>query len=129
MIGYVDDIEAKTLANNFFREVLFTGKHCQLVVMSLLPNEEIGMEVHGNVDQFFRVEKGEGKVIMNGEENVIKDGTAIIVPAGAEHNLINTSSSEVLKLYTIYSPPNHPEGTIHKDKAEAMAAEEEEHHA
>jgi len=81
------------------------------------------------VDQFFRVEKGQGKVIMNGEEHEIKDGTAIIVPAGTEHNLINSSASEELKLYTIYSPPNHPEGTIHKTKAEAMAAEEEEHHA
>jgi len=129
MIGYVDDIEQKTEANSFFREVLFTGKYAQLVVMSLLPNEEIGMEVHQAVDQFFRVEKGQGKVIMNGEEHEIKDGTAIIVPAGTEHNLINSSASEELKLYTIYSPPNHPEGTIHKTKAEAMAAEEEEHHA
>ncbi|PIU33402.1 cupin domain-containing protein [Candidatus Woesebacteria bacterium CG_4_10_14_0_2_um_filter_39_14] len=129
MIGYVDDIEQKTEANSFFREVLFTGKYAQLVVMSLLPNEEIGMEVHQTVDQFFRVEKGQGKVIMNGEEHEIKDGTAIIVPAGTEHNLINSSASEELKLYTIYSPPNHPEGTIHKTKAEAMAAEEEEHHA
>ena len=127
MIGYVDDIEAKTLANSFFREVLFTGKYAQLVVMSLLPNEEIGTEVHETVDQFFRVERGQGKVIMNGEEHEIKDGTAIIVPAGTEHNVINTSISEPLKLYTVYSPPNHPEGTIHKTKAEATAAEEEHH--
>ena len=129
MIGYVSDIEAKTLNNSFFREVLFTGKYAQLVVMSLGPNEEIGMEVHETVDQFFRVEKGQGKIIMNGEENEIKDGTAIIVPAGTNHNLINTSATESLKLYTVYSPPNHPEGTVHKDKAEAMAAEEAEHHA
>jgi mannose-6-phosphate isomerase-like protein (cupin superfamily) len=129
MVGYVDNIEEKTLTNTFFREVLFTGKYAQLVVMSLLPNEEIGMEVHNTVDQFFRVEKGQGKVVMNGEEHEIKDGSAIIVPAGTEHNIINTSASEELKLYTIYSPPNHPEGTIHKTRAEAMAAEEEEHHA
>jgi len=128
MIGYVDDIEAKTLANSFFREVLFTGKYAQLVVMSLLPGEEIGMEVHETVDQFFRVEKGQGKVIMNGEEHEIKDGTAIIVPAGTQHNVLNTSDSEPLKLYTIYSPPNHPQGTIHQTKAEAMKTEEEEHH-
>jgi mannose-6-phosphate isomerase-like protein (cupin superfamily) len=125
MIGFVDNIEEKTLANSFFREVLFTGKYCQLVVMSLLPNEEIGMEVHPNVDQFFRIEKGQGKVIMNGEENMIKDGSAIIVPAGTEHNVINTSSTEALKLYTVYSPPNHPDKKIHKTKAEAMADEED----
>jgi mannose-6-phosphate isomerase-like protein (cupin superfamily) len=124
MIGYVDNIEAKTLANTFFREVLFTGKYSQLVVMSLQPNEEIGMEVHTTVDQFFRVEKGQGKVVMNGEEHEVKDGSAIIVPAGTEHNVVNTSSSEPLKLYTIYSPPNHPDGTIHKTKAEATADEE-----
>jgi len=125
MIGFVDNIEEKTLANSFFREVLFTGKYTQLVVMSLLPNEEIGMEVHQTVDQFFRIEKGQGKVIMNGEENEIKDGSAIIVPAGTEHNVINTSSTDELKLYTIYSPPNHPDKKIHKTKAEAMADEED----
>ncbi len=125
MTGYVDDIEQKTLANENFREVLFTGKYCQLVVMSLLPKEEIGMEVHETVDQFFRVEKGQGKVVMNGEEHEIKDGTAIIVPAGTQHNVINTSDSESLKLYTIYSPPNHPDKKIHKTKAEAMADEED----
>ena len=125
MVGFVDNIEEKTLANTFFREVLFTGKYSQLVVMSLLPNEEIGMEVHQTVDQFFRIEKGQGKVIMNGEENMIKDGLAIVVPAGTEHNVINTSSTEALKLYTIYSPPNHPDKKIHKTKAEAMADEED----
>ena len=125
MIGFVDNIEEKTLANSFFREVLFTGKYTQLVVMSLLPNEEIGMEVHQTVDQFFRIEKGQGKVIMNGEENEIKDGSTIIVPAGTEHNVINTSSTDELKLYTIYSPPNHPDKKIHKTKAEAMADEED----
>ena len=125
MVGYVDNIEAKTLANTFFREVLFTGRYSQLVVMSLLPNEEIGMEVHQAVDQFFRVEKGQGKVIMNGEEHEVKDGSAIIVPAGTEHNMVNTSSNEPLKLYTIYSPPNHPDKKIHKTKAEATVDEED----
>ncbi len=125
MIGYVDNIEQKTLANSFFREVLFTGKYSQLVVMSLLPNEEIGMEVHPTVDQFFRIEKGQGKVVMNGEEHEIKDGSAIIVPAGTNHNVINTSAGEELKLYTIYSPPNHPDKKIHKTKAEAMADKED----
>jgi len=123
MIGYVGNIEEKTLANSFFREVIFTGKYTQLVVMSLLPSEEIGMEVHATVDQFFRVESGEGKVIMNGEEQMFKEGDAIIVPAGTNHNLINLSAEKELKLYTLYSPPNHPDGKIHKTKAEAMADE------
>jgi mannose-6-phosphate isomerase-like protein (cupin superfamily) len=125
MKGYVENIEKKTLANSFFREVLFTGKNAQLVVMSLKPEEEIGMEVHNNVDQFFRFEKGTGKVIIDGEECSVADGTAVIVPAGSWHNVINSSSNEELKLYTIYSPPNHPDKTIHKTKDEAMAAEEE----
>lgn len=123
MVGYVDNIEQKTLANEFFRQVLFTGKFAQLVVMCLQPNEDIGMEVHPNVDQFFRIEKGEGKVIMNGEEHLFKNGNAIIVPAGTQHNVINTSATETLKLYTIYSPPNHPDGRLNKTKAEAMATE------
>lgn len=123
MIGYVDNIEQKTLANEFFRQVLFTGKYCQLVVMTLQPNEDIGMEVHNTVDQFFRVEKGQGKVIMNGEEAAFSDGSAFIVPAGTQHNVVNTSPTEQLKLYTLYSPPNHPDGKIHKTKAEAMADE------
>jgi len=123
MVGYVGNIEKLTLANSFFRQVLFTGAHSQLVLMALAPNEEIGMETHPNVDQFFRIEKGEGKVILNGEEHVIGDGDAIVVPAGTEHNVINTSATSQLKLYTIYSPPNHKDGTIHKTKAEAMADE------
>lgn len=125
MSGYVVNIEEKTLANDYFREVLFTGPYSQLVVMSLLPNEEIGMEVHPNVDQFFRIEAGVGKVIMNGEEHVISDGTAIVVPAGTEHNIINTSGSGELRLYTIYTPPNHKDKTIHKTKAEAEADTED----
>lgn len=125
MTGYVGKIEELTLANSYFRQVIFTGVHSQLVLMNLLPKEEIGMEMHANVDQFFRIEKGQGKVIMNGEENAISDGFAIVVPAGTQHNLINTSETEELKLYTIYSPPNHPDGKIHKTKAEAMADEED----
>jgi mannose-6-phosphate isomerase-like protein (cupin superfamily) len=122
--GYVANIGAVTLANDYFRQVLFTGKYSQLVVMSLLPGEEIGEEVHDNVDQFFRIEKGNGKVIMNGEETEFGEEFAIIVPAGTKHNVINTGS-EPLKLYTIYSPANHPVGTIHKTKEEAEAAEHE----
>lgn len=127
MSGYVDNIEEKTKANSYFRQVLFTGKNCQLVLMSLKPNEDIGMEVHNSVDQFFRFEQGQGKVIIDGQESVVGDGVAVVVPAGAQHNVINTSSSEDLKLYTVYSPPNHPDGTVHQTRDEAMAAEKEEH--
>jgi mannose-6-phosphate isomerase-like protein (cupin superfamily) len=127
-MGYIDNIEKKTLENSNFRAVLFTGGHMQLVVMSLKPMEDIGMEVHENVDQFFRFEKGEGKVIMNGEESIVGAEMVAIVPAGTQHNVINTSQTEDLKLYTIYSPANHPEGTVHVTKEEAMAAEEGKHH-
>lgn len=127
MKGYSGNIEEITLQNDFFRKVLYTGKYAQLVAMCLKPGEEIGMEVHDSVDQFFRFESGEGKVIIDGEETVVKDGFAIIVPAGSMHNIINTSQTESLKLYTIYSPPNHPEGTVHKTKAEADEAETHEH--
>ena len=123
MTGYHGNIEDLTLANSYFRQVLFTGKHAQLVLMALKPKEEIGMEVHDSVDQFFGFEKGEGKVVIDGEEYLVKDGDAIIVPAGSEHNVINTSDSGDLKLYTVYSPPNHPDGTIHKTKEEAEKAE------
>lgn len=123
MIGYVGLIEQLTEGNMNFRQVLFTGTYCQLVVMSLLPSEEIGLETHATVDQFFRIESGEGKVVMNGQESVFKAGDAIIVPAGTAHNVINTSVDKPLKLYTLYSPPNHPDGKIHKTKAEAMADE------
>lgn len=126
-MGYVDDIEEKTLDNNNFREVLYTGKHMQLVVMSLKPGEDIGEEIHDHVDQFFRVEQGEAKVIIDGKEDILKEDMVVIVPAGAQHNLINNSDID-LKLYTIYSPANHPDGTIHKDKAEADKYEEEHHH-
>lgn len=125
MTNYLQNIEAVTLKNEYFRQVLYTGQHAQLVVMSLKPNEDIGTEVHAIVDQFLRVEAGEGKVVMNGEEQAIKNGDAIIVPAGSQHNLINTSSSEPLKLYTIYSPPHHKDGTIHKTKQEAQVDKED----
>jgi mannose-6-phosphate isomerase-like protein (cupin superfamily) len=123
MTGYHADIEAETLSNSNFRKVLFTGAHSQLVVMSLLPSEEIGMETHANVDQFFRFEEGEGKAILNGEEIMFKANDVVIVPAGTNHNIINTSDVNPLKLYTIYSPANHPDGTVHATKAEAMADE------
>jgi len=125
MIGYVENIEEKTLQNTNFRTVLYTGSYMQLVVMSLKPLEDIGMEVHDTVDQFFRFESGEGKVIMNGEESIVGPSSVVVIPAGTNHNIVNTSSSEDLKLYTIYSPANHPEGTVHATKEEAMAAEHE----
>jgi mannose-6-phosphate isomerase-like protein (cupin superfamily) len=121
MTGYVGNIETLTLGNSNFRQVIFTAPHSQLVVMCLQPNEEIGMETHVENDQFFRLEEGEGKVVMNGEEHPIKNGDAIIVPAGTEHNVINTSPSQFLKLYTIYSPAHHKDGVVHKTKAEAEA--------
>lgn len=127
MKGYLDDIEKVTKENKNFRKVLFTGEFSQLVVMSLKPGEDIGKEVHPNVDQFFRIEEGEAKVVIDGEEKEAREDFAIIVPAGSEHNLINTSKDKDLKLYTIYSPANHPEGTVHKTREEAMGAEEHEH--
>ena len=123
MKGFAEEIENQTEANDNFRKVIFTAFHSQLVLMCLKPNEEIGMEVHPDNDQFFRIEEGEGKVIIDGVETAIKDGWAVVVPAGSEHNVINTSATESLKLYTIYSPAHHPDGTIHKTKAEALAAE------
>lgn len=125
MSGFHINIEQKTLNNDYFREVLFTAPHSQLVVMSLMPGEDIGMEVHDKVDQFLRVETGVGKAIIDDEEFELKDGSAVVVPAGSQHNLINTSETEKMKLYTVYSPANHPSGTVHKDKAEAMADEED----
>jgi len=125
MTGFHADIEAETLGNTNFRKVLFTGAHSQLVLMSLLPSEDIGMEVHPNVDQFFRFEVGEGKAVLNDEEIIFKANDVVIVPAGTNHNIINTSTTEPLKLYTIYSPANHPEGIVHNTKADAVAAEAE----
>jgi mannose-6-phosphate isomerase-like protein (cupin superfamily) len=128
MTEYVGAIEKQTLENTYFRRVLFTGKHTQLVVMCLAPGEEIGDEAHPNVDQFFRIEQGEAKFVFNEkEERLVRDGDAVVVPAGTYHNVINTSKTAPLKLYTLYSPPNHPEGTVHKTRAEAEAAEAVEH--
>ena len=129
MTGYVGSIEKQTLKNTYFRQVLFTGKHAQLVVMCLQPGEEIGNEVHPNVDQFFRIEQGEARFVFNEEEHLVRDGDAIVVPARTYHNVINTSKTTELKLYTLYSPPNHPDGTVHKTKIEAEAAEAAEHHS
>lgn len=124
MVAYVGAIETQTLKNTFFRQVLFTGKHAQLVVMCLQPGEEIGDEVHPNIDQFFRIEQGEAKFIFEEkQEHIVRDGGAVVVPAGTYHNVINTSKTAQLKLYTVYSPPNHPAGTVHATKAEADAAE------
>ena len=129
MTGYVGAIEKRTLENTYFRQVLFTAKHTQLVVMCLRPEEDIGDEVHSDVDQFFRIEQGEAKFVFNEkEERLVHDGDAVVVPAGTYHNVVNTSKSAMLKLYTIYSPPNHPDGTVHKTKAEAEAAELVAHH-
>jgi mannose-6-phosphate isomerase-like protein (cupin superfamily) len=128
MTEYVGEIEKQTLDNTNFRQVLFTAQHSQLVVMCLRPGEDIGDEVHPNVDQFFRIEQGEAKFVFDEkEERLAHDGDAVVVPAGTYHNVMNTSKSAMLKLYTIYSPPNHPDGTVHKTKAEAMAAELVEH--
>lgn len=128
MAGFATDIERDTRQNDNFRKVIFTAPHSQLVLMSLKPGEEIGSEVHSNVDQFFRIEVGEGKVVIEGKETPISDGSAIVVPAGNRHNVINTGSGP-LKLYTIYSPPNHPDGTIHRTKQEAEAYEARHHHS
>ena len=125
-MSFVVDIEKRSLENDNFREVLFTAGHCQLVVMAIPPGEEIGMETHHDVDQFIRIEAGTGKSILDGEERAITEGMALVIPIGTEHNIVNTSEHVALKLYTIYAPPHHPDGTIHKSKAEAEAAEE--HH-
>ena len=119
MKGFNTNIEKETLANDNFRKVLYTAKHCQLVLMSLKPKEEIGMEIHEDNDQFFRFEKGNGKCIIDGHEYNITDGSVIIVPCGAEHNIINTSEVDDLKLYTIYSPAHHKDGIVRKTKEEA----------
>lgn len=124
MKGYVVSIEEETTKNTDFRRVLYTGKFSQLVLMSLKPGEEIGEETHDDVDQFFRFEAGEGKVIIDRIEHHVKDGSAVIVPAGARHNVVNTSKSVDLRLYTIYSPPEHQDGVVRHTKKEAMAGEE-----
>ena len=125
MKGYVGNIEELTQSNRYFRQVLFTATHCQLVVMALSPGEEIGMEVHKEHDQFIRFESGEGKAVLDGDEYAVSDGFAVVIPAGMQHNVINTSQTQDLKLYTLYSPPNHPDKTVHKTKKEAEAYEKE----
>lgn len=122
MQGYVVNIESESLKNDYFRKVLYTAKNSQLVVMSLRPGEEIGSEVH-QLDQFIRCESGQGQAILDGVEHIISDGFAVVVPAGAEHNIINTGEA-AMKLYTVYSPPNHRDGVIHKTKPEAETDEE-----
>ena len=125
MKGYTINIEKDTLENSNFRKVLYTGKHSQLVLMSLKPKEEIGMEVHEENDQFFRFEKGQGKCIIDGNEYDLGDGMAIVVPAGSQHNIINVSDTEELKLYTIYSPAHHKDGIVRATKEEASTQQAE----
>ena len=123
MKGYVTNIEERAIANDYFREVLYTDERVQLVVMSLLPQEEIGEEVH-QLDQFIRVEKGTGKAVLDGVEHTIGDGSAVVVPKGTRHNIINTSTTDALKLYTLYAPPDHKDGLVNKTKADAIAHDE-----
>ncbi len=122
MKGYIVNLEQETIENSLYRKVLFTSHYSQLVLMCLRPGEEIGEETHG-LDQFIRIEQGSGKVVLDGEGATIEGDYAIVIPAGTRHNIINTSESVNLKLYTVYSPPNHLDGTIHKTKAD----EKEEH--
>ena len=123
--GFVGNIEKETTNNDDFRRVLYTGKFSQLVLMSLKPGEEIGSEVHETVDQFFRFEEGEGMVVIDKVEHKVHDGMAVIVPSGAWHNVINTSKQHLLKLYTIYSPPEHQDGVVRHTKKQALAEPEE----
>lgn len=125
MKGYVVDIEKVTKENDKFRQVLYTAKNSQLVVMSIPPGGDIGEEVHG-LDQFLRIEQGQGKAVLNDVEYDIKDDWAIVVPAGTKHNFINISETESMKLYTIYSPPEHKDGVVHATKEEAVADKEDE---
>jgi mannose-6-phosphate isomerase-like protein (cupin superfamily) len=123
MAGYVTNIERDTLANRDYRRVLFTGQHLQLVLMTLEPGEEIGQETHEEHDQFIRVEAGSGVAILGKERHPVSDGVAVVIPAGVEHNVVNTSSSEMLRLYTLYSPPEHRDGTVHPTKADEPPGE------
>ena len=123
--GFSTDLEKETRKNSDFRHVLYTGKFSQLVLMNLKPGEDIGEEVHDTVDQFFRFEEGEGKVIIDGTEHLVKDGSGVIVPSGAKHNVINTSPKKNLKLYTIYSPPEHIDKVVRHTKADALREPEE----
>jgi len=123
--GFSANLEEETRKNTDFRRVLYTGKFSQLVLMCLKPKEEIGEETHDDVDQFFRFEEGEGVVVIDGTKHLVKDGSGVVVPSGAKHNVVNTSRTKVLKLYTIYSPPEHMDKVVRKTKQEAMAKPEE----
>lgn len=123
MKGHVTNIERDTLANEDYRRVLFTGPNLQLVLMTLRPGEEIGLEKHEGHDQFIRVESGEGEAILDGRRHKLEDGVSVVIPSGTEHNVVNTSKTEPLRLYTLYGPPEHPDGTVHRTKAD-----EPEHH-
>lgn len=125
MKGFHSNIEQDTLNNNNFRKVLYTAPHSQLVLMSLLPNQNIGLETHPDNDQFFRIEQGHGTCVIDGNEYPISDGSAVVVPAGSKHDIINTSDSEELKLYTLYSPAHHHDGIVHTTKEEAETDDEE----
>jgi mannose-6-phosphate isomerase-like protein (cupin superfamily) len=118
MKGYVTDIERDTLGNADYRRVLFTGPHLQLVLMTLQPGEEIGREAHEGHDQFIRVEEGEGEALLGGERHKLADGVAVVIPSGIEHNVVNTSKTKALKLYTLYGPPEHPDATLHRTKSD-----------
>jgi mannose-6-phosphate isomerase-like protein (cupin superfamily) len=124
MNGYITNIEKDSLENDNFRKVLYTAPHSQLVLMSLEPGEDIGEETHDDRDQFFRIEAGTGSAVLNGMTHPIEDGSAVVIPAGTLHNIINTSETDKLRMYTIYSPAEHRDGVIHKTKADAMADEE-----
>ncbi len=123
MHGYSTDIERDTLANEDFRRVLFTGPNMQLVLMTLQPGEDIGLETHHEHDQFIRIEAGSGVARLNGEERRLEDGSIVVIPAGVEHNIVNASKDQPLKLYTLYSPPEHADGTVHHTKEDATLAE------
>lgn len=123
MNGYITNIERDTLANEDFRRVLFTGPNMQLVLMTLEPGEDIGQETHDGHDQFIRIEAGTGVARLNGRESPLEDGSIVVIPAGVEHNIVNTSKHEALRLYTLYSPPEHADGTVHHSREDARSAE------
>ena len=127
MAGYCVNIETRTLENGYFRQVLYTAPHSQLVVMTLQVGEDIGLETHHDRDQFVRVEAGQGEAILDGERHPLGDGSAVVIPAGTEHNVVNTSATEPLRLYTIYSPPEHPDGTVNRTKQGAILYDRQRH--
>ena len=127
MAGFSTNIETDTLSNTDFRRVIYTAPHMQLVLMTLQVGDDIGQEAHDDVDQFIRVESGEADAILDGVRSRLSDGSIVVIPAGTDHNVINTSSTEPLRLYTIYTPPNHPDGTVNRDKREAEAYEKHHH--